>query len=201
MIEKEARFPEDISYGSVGGPAFSTNISELTNGIEQRRINWSHPRCRYDVIYGVKSHSQLVIMMNFFYAHKGRALPFRFKDWSDYKATKQNLGSGDGETSSFRMVKNYQAGNNSYTRTITKPVEGSVKVYLDGELQQKENYHVDHSKGFVMFRSPPSHNKLIQADFEFDVHVRFDTDFLACSLEGRGTYGCTSIPLIEIKNQ
>ena len=200
MPEKEARFPEDISYGSIGGPTFSTSISELANGIEQRKINWSYPRCRYNAVYGVKSYSQIIAVINFFYAHKGRALPFRFKDWYDYKATRQNLGVGDGTTSNFRIVKNYQAGNNSFTRIITKPVAGSVKVYLDDELQQKELYGVDLKNGFVIFNSPPINNKLIYADFEFDVLVRFDTDFLSCSLDKLGTYGFTSIPLIEVKN-
>ena len=200
MSEKEARFPEDVSYGSVGGPTFSTNISELTNGIEQRKINWSYPRCRYNIIYGAKSYSQIAAVVNFFYAHKGRALPFRFKDWADYKATKQNLGVGDGKTSSFRIVKNYKAGSNSFTRIITRPVEGSIKIYLDDELQQIELYSVDFKNGSIIFNRPPIDNKVVYADFEFDVLVRFDTDFLECSLDKRGTYGFTTIPLIEVKN-
>lgn len=66
MLDKNARFPDEISYGSIGGPTFSTNVTPLANGGEQRKINWSYPRCRYNVIYGVKSYSQYEVLMDFF---------------------------------------------------------------------------------------------------------------------------------------
>ena len=34
------RLPDDISYGAVGGPEFSTNITTLNNGCEHRNITW-----------------------------------------------------------------------------------------------------------------------------------------------------------------
>jgi hypothetical protein len=40
----EERFPEDISYGSSGGPGFSTDIVVTQGGFEQRNINWQVAR-------------------------------------------------------------------------------------------------------------------------------------------------------------
>lgn len=88
MTFHEIRFPEDISYGSTGGPEFSTNIIETNNGSEYRRINLSYPRNKYNVMYNTKSKDQLVRLIHFFYIHKGKAIGFRFKDWLDYKAKK-----------------------------------------------------------------------------------------------------------------
>ncbi len=42
MSFTEIRFPENISYGSTGGPEFSTDVVTTHNGCEQRNINWSH---------------------------------------------------------------------------------------------------------------------------------------------------------------
>ncbi|MGN7661898.1 MAG: DUF2460 domain-containing protein [Anaplasma sp.] len=201
MQNEEAKFPEDISYGSVGGPVFSTTISELGSGREQRKINWLHPRGRYNAIYGVKSDRQFAKLINFFYAHRGRALPFRFKDWSDYKAAKQKIGTGDGSRTNFQLVKRYSAGEYSYTRTINRPVAGTALVYFN-ETPQKHGavYEIDYKSGQLSFASPPGVDIHIFADFEFDVLVRFDTDFLSCSLDGHGSYGCSNIPLVEVKS-
>lgn len=51
----EVRFPTDISYGSNGGPGFLTNILELASGHEQRNIEWSLAKAKYDVQYGIKT--------------------------------------------------------------------------------------------------------------------------------------------------
>ncbi|MFN9789781.1 MAG: DUF2460 domain-containing protein, partial [Holosporales bacterium] len=48
-------FPVDISYGSAGGPQFSTDVVETISGFEQRNVNWSQARLRYNVAYGVRS--------------------------------------------------------------------------------------------------------------------------------------------------
>ncbi|MDB1134991.1 DUF2460 domain-containing protein [Candidatus Anaplasma sp. TIGMIC] len=201
MQEDIARFPVDISYGSVGGPYFSTNVVKLENDHEHRIINWVHSRCKYNVIYGVKSEAEFSALVEFFYAHKGKAIPFRFKDWADYKAVHQKIGVGDGILSKFQLIKKYSAGTNLYRRTITKPVEGTVKIYLKDALQaHKKDYAVDYNSGLVSFTNPPAPGVDIYADFEFDVLTRFDTDYLPCSIDGYGRYRCPEIPLIEVKD-
>ena len=41
MSFAEVRFPDDISYGSSGGPEYSTDIVETQSGHEQRNANWA----------------------------------------------------------------------------------------------------------------------------------------------------------------
>jgi uncharacterized protein (TIGR02217 family) len=66
MSFTEMRFPENISCGSTGGPGFSTDIVTTHNGCEQRNINWSHARARYNIAYGVRSNEQLNRTHNIF---------------------------------------------------------------------------------------------------------------------------------------
>src|SRR5579885_2818058 len=131
----EVQFPTDISYGSSGGPEYSTDIVETLGGYEQRNANWSSARAVYNVAHGVKTQAQLDALIAFFRARGGRADGFRFKDWTDYQASAQNIGTGDGNTKAFQLVKLYASGSVTATRTIAKPVAGTVAVYLNGVAQ------------------------------------------------------------------
>jgi uncharacterized protein (TIGR02217 family) len=194
----ETQFPTDISYGSSGGPEYSTDIVITQSGHEQRNINWAQARARYNVAHGVKTKAQLESLIAFFRARKGRAVGFRFKDWTDYKVTGQSLGTGDGEQTQFQLIKTYMNGGTQESRIITKPVSGTVKIYLGGVLQSA-GVTINHGTGLVVFASAPAEDVAVHADFEFDVPVRFDTDRLASTLDGYGVHSWLDIPLIEVR--
>lgn len=195
----EIQFPADISYGARGGPEFSTDIVEMFSGKEQRNINWSQSRARYSVSHGVKTPAQLDELIAFFRARQGRAIGFRFKDWTDYQAAGQNLGSGTGALTTFQLVKKYTSGTTTITRPISKPVNnGSLKIYLNAVLQGS-GYSVNYTTGIVTFTVAPGAGVVVTADFEFDVPVRFDTDHLDPSIDDFGSRSWESITLIELK--
>lgn len=198
MSFSETQFPVDISYGTAGGPEFSTDIVVTHGGYEQRNSNWSQARARYNVAYGVKTKAQMQSLITFFRARKGQAEGFRFKDWTDYEAVGQLLGTGDGVVTDFQLVKHYTSGSVTQSRTITKPVDGTVKIYLDSVLQSS-GYTVDLTTGMVSFNTAPGSGVAVQADFEFDVPVRFATDRLSSSLDDYGVYSVRDIPLLEIR--
>ncbi|QGR02585.1 TIGR02217 family protein [Ehrlichia ruminantium] len=198
MTFYETRFPEDISYGSTGGPEFVTNIIETNNGNEYRKINISYPRNKYNIMYSVKSGEELLKLINFFYIHKGKAIGFRFKDWADYKATKQKIGIGNNYKTTFQLVKTYQVGQFSYARTIRKPVINTVKIYYNDSIKNN-GFSINYSNGQIEFDVPPNNGIEIYADYEFDVPVRFDLDYLSYSIDNYKQYNCNNITLIEIK--
>src|ERR1700760_1076047 len=94
----EVQFPPEISYGSKGGPVFSTDIVSTFSGHEQRNINWQEARARYDVSSGIKTYQQGEGLIVFLRARRAGAIGFRYKDWSDYRAVNQPIGKGDGRT-------------------------------------------------------------------------------------------------------
>ncbi len=194
----ETRFPVDIAYGSAGGPEYSTDIVITQGGHEQRNQNWASARLRYNVAYGVRTQTQLDALIAFFRARHGRADGFRFKDWTDYKSTAQAIATGNGSATQFQLIKTYTSGSATETRTITKPVAGTVSMYLAGVLQTS-GVTVSTSTGLVTFTSPPGNGVAITATFEFDVPVRFDTDRLSASLESYGISTVSDIPLIEVR--
>jgi len=193
----EIQFPTDISYGSVGGPEFSTEIVTLGSGYEQRNQNWAHPRERWEVAYGVNTEAKLAALVTFFMARKGMAVGFRFKNHGDYQATGEVIGTGDGSTDAFQLVKNYTSGTGTLARNITKPVNGSETIYLAG-VPQASGYDLDLTTGIVTFDTPPGNGVAITADFDFDIAARFDTDHLPVQFvtyEARAA----SVPIVEIR--
>jgi len=194
----EVQFPPDISYGAKGGPECSTDITEMFSGKEQRNINWSQPRAKYTVSHGVKTQAQLDDLIAFFRVRQGRAIGFRFKDWTDYQAFAQNLGTGNGVITQFQLVKKYTSST-TITRTILKPVNnGTLKIYLNAVLQSS-GFTMDYTTGIVTFTTAPGAGVVVTADFEFDVPVRFDTDYLDPSIDDFGTRSWESITLVELK--
>ncbi len=198
MVFVEERFAEDISFGSSGGPAFSTDVVITHGGYEQRNSNWVHARASYNVAHGVKTQTQLDTLIAFFRARKGRAEGFRFKDWSDFKATGAVIGAGDDATTEFQLTKTYGSGPGAHVRSITKPVTGTVNIYVDAVLQSS-GVAVDSSTGVVTFTTPPAASEVISADYDFDVPVRFDTDTPSARLDDYGVFSIQTIPIVEIR--
>jgi uncharacterized protein (TIGR02217 family) len=195
---EEIQFPTDISYGATGGPMFMTDVVATVSGYEQRNSKWSQSRAKYNVASGIKTESQWAALIAFFRARRGKAVGFRFKDWSDYKAENVQIGVGDDSTTEFQLVKLYSSGSVAVSRDITKPVAGTVDIYVDAVLQSS-GVSVDTTTGIVTFDTAPADGDIISADFEFDVPVRFDTDEMSISMDSFDVGNWSSIPLIEVR--
>ncbi|PZP86529.1 MAG: TIGR02217 family protein [Azospirillum brasilense] len=188
----EIQFPSDISYGATGGPMFLTDVVTTVSGHEQRNSKWSQARARYNVASGVKTEAQWQSLIAFFRARRGKAVGFRFKDWSDYQAINQPLQSlGDDD---YQMVKRYVSGAVVSERVIAKPVAGTVKLYRNS-LLQVSGWSVDTATGIITTALTGT----LTVDYEFDVPVRFDTDELALSMDSFDAGSWNNIPLIEVR--
>ena len=207
MAFHEIRFPDNISRGARGGPERRTQIVELASGDEERNASWANSRRRYDVAYGIRRADDLAAVVAFFEARNGRLHGFRYKDWADYKsalpsqantATDQQIGTGTGSTQTFQLTKRYTSGAQTWVRTITKPVAGTVRVAL-GMVEQMSGWTVDTTTGLITFTAAPAGGVIVRAGFEFDVPVRFDSDTLDVTLDFERLGSITSIPMLEIR--
>lgn len=194
MSFQEVQFPSNIAFGSTGGPEFFTSIISTYGGFEQRNVNWSAARARYNVLHAIKSQAQIDELVAFFRRMHGKAYAFRFKDWADYSATAQEIAVADGVEQNFQLVKTYD----SYSREISKPVSGSTKIYIDG-VEQTTGVAVDSTSGVVSFTTAPADGGVITADFEFDIPVRFDADYLPITFDAAGLNSVRDIPLLEVR--
>lgn len=206
----EVLFPLDVSLKGSGGPARRTEIVTLASGREERNARWADSRRRYDAGYGIRTLDALHDVLDFFEERRGRLYGFRWRDRSDWKSCPpqqspsfddQTLGFGDGQTSAFQLVKQYGSQFAPWSRTIAKPVAGSVRVAVAGSEQTEgANFIVDATTGLVTFLAGhiPPLGAQVTAGFAFDVPVRFDTDELIVDLAAFSAGEIPHIPLIEI---
>lgn len=209
MAFHEIRFPDDISRGSSGGPERRTEIVTLRSGFEQRNSIWQHSRRKYDAGLGIRDIDDLYDVLEFFEGRMGRLHAFRWKDWSDYKSCTpgnattnldETIGTGTGALTTFQLVKRYVSGSQTYTRTITKPVQGTVKIAKAGVAQTEgSHYTVDYATGIVTFTAAPGSGQAITAGFEFDVPVRFESDFLSITVDAFEAGSVPSIEVVEVR--
>lgn len=206
----EVRFPPSISYGAVGGPTFRTTIFTRNSGFEDRNVEWTYARAEYDVAMGIKTQAEFEEVRAFFFARRGRAYGFRFKDWADYKscnavtavsALDQALGVSDGSTRSFPTFKLYADGVSDYVRPILKLVPSKVRVAVGSVEVSPLDFHVDADVGVISVFSPALASSSVQVScgYEFDVPVRFNTDQMLSTLEHYNVHSWGQIPLVEVK--
>lgn len=207
MAFHEVQFPTDISRGAVGGPMRKTRLVELESGDEERNAIWADSRRKYNAAYGIRRIDDLAVVTAFFEARNGMLIGFRWKDWADYKScmptgvpanTDQQIGVGDGIETDFQLVKDYTSGAVTYTRTIKKPVVGAALIALDA-VDQPSGWSLDTTSGIISFAIAPAIGVVVTAGFQFDVPVRFDTDYLPVTQKIERLGSITSIPLIEVR--
>lgn len=212
----EVQFPTDISVGAVGGPEFKTTIMTLGSGDEKRNIEWRFTRYQGNVGTGLRRRDDFEEFIRFFYARRGRAYGFRFKDWSDYIIEEQEFTVGgpvvemtDSNTK-FQVYKSYLSGGVTFIRPILKPVdnpvEGDEVVKVDGAPQVLGAggagfYTVDRTTGILTFGAPLLNAQVVEITYmEFDIPVRFDIDKLDMNMAAYEAGDWMNIPIVELKN-
>lgn len=201
MAFHDVRLPEKVEKGVQGGPRFNTTVFIRDSGNEVRNENWQYHRGEWDAGYGIQEQSEYEEVLQFFYARRGRAHSFRFKDWSDFKLgfpTPQVIGTGDGSEVDFQIYKRYSSGGYDYDRPITKPIASTLKVYVD-DVEQVSGWTLDALTGIITFDSPVTDTHAVAVQCEFDVPVRFDTDVLDIAMQVHNVSRIPSIPLVEVR--
>lgn len=198
-------FPLAIGREAMVATEFSTQIVSSPSGHEQRASEWAEARMRYDAGPGIRSEADVRTLVDFFRARRGAARAFRFRDPLDASsaadgglptAADQMLGVGDGVRRQFALVKIYGAGDAEQVRAIRLPVDGSVRVSVDGLETAAFSVTGD---GEVLLDAAPAAGVAVRAGFLFDVAVRFAEDRLEAS---RATFlagELASVSLVEVR--
>ncbi|MHC1758327.1 MAG: DUF2460 domain-containing protein [Negativicutes bacterium] len=194
----EVLFPTDISYGAEGGPEYSTDIITTASGGEQRNQNHAYGRYKANVAHGVKDIKDIRALDAFFRCRSGRAYGFRYKDHKDFKAVNQTIGTVEANGDKMQLLKRYTSGPRTEIRIIRKPVEGTVIIYADG-VRITTGFTLEIKSGSLTITSATLVGKVITADFEFDVPVRFTADYIPQVIDDYNSYSMPEIGLIEVK--
>lgn len=206
----ELVFPVAVALAATGGPERRTEIVVLGSGREVRNARWADSRRHWDAGSGIRSLDALYDVLAFFEARRGRLRGFLYRDPLDDRSCApsrtptsgdQLLGTGDGTTASFALVKRYGSGDGAWVRPIVRPVAGSVRIAVAG-LEKTAGHEftvaVDGTVTFAATAIPPA-GVTVTAGFLFHVPVRFDTDELRIDLTAFRAGEIPTIPLVEIR--
>lgn len=194
MTYINTRLDDRVAYGFTGGPEWSTQVVMLDNGREQRNAQWLYPRHRYSAEYRNLAPERRQQVLAAFYAARGQAYPFRFKDWNDYTASNEPIAPAIGTSTPVQLVKTYAFGGQASTRLIQAPVAGTVTVFRNGTPVSGT---LDDETGLFAPDSAWTAGTYTWSG-QFDVWVRFASDYNAFSLENVGV-GSAAIELIEVR--
>jgi uncharacterized protein (TIGR02217 family) len=208
----ETRFPITISYGSRGGPAFASAVTEMDSGQVEVVQRWDGAgRRKYNASLGIRNLDDVADALEFFIARQGATHAFRWKDWADFTTAADHrsaptfndvqIGTGDASEVDFQLVKKYTSGGVTRTRNLQKPVAGTAVVAFDG-VEQTSGWTVDTTTGIVTFSSAPGSAVVVSAGCEFDVPARFDEGIDADGLQvSQSFFEAESIPDVPITEE
>lgn len=191
MAFHEVRFPTSISYGSSGGPGFSTSVVEGAGGASERISRWSNARRHYNAKPGIKTFAALTAVLDFYVARQGPAIGFRWKDLMDFTTAANHrdapagtdvfLANATGTSGQFQLRTQYVSGPTTTYRTIRKPVLDTTLIACNGTPLATSNYTTDTATGLVTVTAGLTNGLPVTGGCEFDVPVQFaselDTDF------------------------
>lgn len=199
MTIDTVRLPEEIERDAVGGPTFNTSIATTNTGIEIRNQNWTRQRHVWQISYGLEDvtdgSSQVAELIEFFYARKGRARGFLFKDWTDYNLVDEQIGTGNGTQTIFQIIKNYSSGAVTYSRKITRVVSGTLVVKVNDVVTGAYSLS---SLGVLTLTTPPTAGHSVKVTCEFDIPVRFDNDDLNLRAVQPNVMSVEELTLVEL---
>lgn len=176
----ESRLLDCVAYGSEFGHEYNTRINELRSGVERRNAEWDRALGRYAVRYQNLDESDHALVISAHHACMGALIGFRLKDWADYRAEDEAFGLGTGSLESYQLIKTYVFGSLSNTRSILKPVQGTVQVFADGSPTA---FTIDVTTGIVQVDAAVG--VALTWSGEFDTPVRFSDDRISFSIDNQ----------------
>lgn len=124
---------------------------------------WTYPN-------GAEFQSELVQLQQLFSTVQGSAYPFAYEDPTDGVAANQPIGTGNGSTSSFQLLRGIGSG-------LLEPVlvPTNVAVYVAGAKLSSNQVQVG-NYGVVTLSVPPPAGAAITWTGNYQWLVRFDED-------------------------
>lgn len=127
-----------------------------------------------DDLFGTNLDTDLVTIQGFYEQMLGRFNVFLFDDPNDDNVEAQQIGTGDGTTTAFQLVRSRGGSTIPIQCPFTLP---APNIYDNGVLKSVgTDYGISNPGGLVTFVTAPAAGHVITADFSYYFPVRFDDD-------------------------
>lgn len=175
-------FPECPGYGFTAQPQYLVKINARQGGFEGVKRRWPRPLATYTAVpVAQRVDVDVQLILYFWHAVGGTAIPFLFRDWLDFQSSPVSVAPAGtdqplehvgltGGGVAYQMQKLYTVGTISQVRDITKPIGSSIKVFSNAT--EKTNFTVDENTGLIQAGDA---DILTTWGGEFNVPARFDS--------------------------
>lgn len=119
-------------------PVFKTRLQESMSGKRTRIADWSYPRWQWELTFnflrqgliGGTTYSEFSTLAGFFNLRQGMFDPFLYLDADDNTIAGQQIGIGDGVTTTFQLVRTF----GGYTEPVfaPNPTGGVTNLKVNG---------------------------------------------------------------------
>ncbi|QJA43167.1 hypothetical protein [Phaeobacter phage MD18] len=198
----EVRFPEDVSWGSRGGPVYKTQVFTSHRGYEKRNVDWSQPMMQFNAAYGIKTDAHIMDVLNFFNARQGRLFGFRYKNWCNYRIKEGVIATGDGYSKRLPLWKFYGFAGSRHYKRLRKIVRGSVSGVQVGvePVVEGVDFRIDYDAGEIVFNDPVGYGIPVRAiNLEFDEPVRFEEDSVENVIEQYNNNALNNLAMVSVR--
>lgn len=167
-----------IEWPVIKTPDWSnTDIQRSVTGKRTTLARQSYPFYRFELTHSLRSDStnlELQTLMAFYNSVNGPANLFQFNDVNDNAVTAQSIGTGDGTTTAFQLLRTMAgAGGVQWVDPVFGPT-GSPQIFDNGSLKTAGvDYNIG-STGLVTFTSAPAAAHALTWTGSFNWLVRFD---------------------------
>jgi uncharacterized protein (TIGR02217 family) len=174
-------FPPRIAMGTTCEPGWLVRVVTTRQGNEQRNLEWSNAKHRYDAGLAVRTAADYQVVLAHFHTARGRTHSWPLRDPLDHRC-EQSAGvvqqSAGGSPQGLQLFKRYGSGAYAYDRKITRPKQGTVAVVLGGVPKTEGvDWTLDYDTGELTFNgaAPPAS---LAWSGQFYVPCRYDIDRL-----------------------
>ncbi len=174
-------------------PVFSTIVQTSVSGVETRSARQAYPLWEFELKFErladqtqnqvpytyYLNETELEQLCGLFLVCNGQYGRFYYSYPNDYSRSGQVLGTGDGITTDFTLVRTIGSGDLAFVEPvggIDQTTGRAPTVYLNGVIQPFGWSIIDDR--IVRFSSPPSSGVVVSADFYYYYFCRFIEDLV-----------------------
>jgi uncharacterized protein (TIGR02217 family) len=189
-------------------PIWDTTIETNVSGKEVRLSNFTSPRYQWDISYNALrqgtvhniAYTEFSQLLGFYNARQGAFDSFLYNDSDDNSVTTQAIGTGDGTTKAFQLVR----ALGGFSEPVFAPNVVSA-VYVDGVLKTADvDYTVSSwgsaNSGVITFVTAPANTKAVTADFTYYWPCRFLNDSISFNKFISNMYEGKKLSIISLKS-
>ena len=187
-----------ISWNIVRTPLWATRVQTSISGRQSRQADWTYPRYSweldYDFLRSGPGYSELQTLVGFVNQMQGGFATFLYRDDDDNAVAGQQIGTGDGTTTSFPLIRTY----GGFIEPVGR-VNAISAVTVGGAT---ESFTVTYDAGIesgsaITFATAPVAGTVVAASFSYYWRCRFSEDTTDFT---KFLYGLSSVSKLKFES-